>query len=141
MVGSVGRLFGWIIVISYGLTVLNYFVKLINRRYGKQLSNYPKLKKALSKVTPFIVKNHKLFGLITIGAILVHFYIQFTRWGFIISGALAAGLMVTQALLGAYGAFVNKKRKGLWFILHRTIAVILFIAIVNHLIFVKINFG
>lgn len=141
MVGSVGRLFGWIIVISYGLTVLNYFVKLINRRYGKQLSNYPKLKKALSKVTPFIVKNHKLFGLITIGAILVHFYIQFTRWGFIISGAMAAGLMVTQALLGAYGAFVNKKRKGLWFILHRTIAVILFIAIVNHLIFVKINFG
>ena len=141
MVGSVGRLFGWIIVISYGLTVFNYFVKLINRRYGKQLSNYPKLKKALSKVTPFIVKNHKLFGLITIGAILVHFYIQFTRWGFIISGAMAAGLMVTQALLGAYGAYDNKKRKGLWFILHRTIAVILFIAIVNHLIFVKINFG
>lgn len=141
MVGSVGRLFGWIIVISYGLTVLNYFVKLINRRYGKQLSKYPELKKALSKVTPFIVKNHKLFGLITIGAILVHFYIQFTRWGFIISGAMAAGLMVTQALLGAYGAFINKKRKGLWFILHRTIAAILLIAIVNHLIFVKINFG
>ena len=141
MVGSVGRLFGWIIVIRYGLTVLNYFVKLINRRYGKQLSNYPKLKKALSKVTPFIVKNHKLFGLITIGAILVHFYIQFTRWGFIVSGALAAGLMITQALLGAYGAFINKKRKGVWFIAHRTIAVLLFIAIAYHLIFVQINFG
>ncbi|MGB4590427.1 MAG: hypothetical protein WBI17_14510 [Clostridiaceae bacterium] len=141
MVGSVGRLFGWIIVISYGLTILNYFVKLINRKFGKQLGEYPKLKKALSVVTPFIVKNHKIFGFITIGAILVHFYIQFTRWGFIISGAMAAALMITQASLGAYGAFVNKKRKGIWFILHRTIAVILFIAIVNHLIFVKSNFG
>lgn len=141
MVGSVGKLFGWIIVISYGLTVLNYFVKFINRRYGKELIKYPKLKKALSILTPLIVKNHKLFGFITIGAILVHFYIQFTRWGFIVSGAIAAGLMITQALLGAYGAYINKKRKGLWFILHRTIAVILFIAIVNHLIFVKTNFG
>lgn len=140
MVGSVGRFFGWIIVISYGLTILNYFVKLINRKFGKQLSNYPKLKKVLSKVTPFIVKNHKIFGLITLGGILVHFYIQFTRWGFIVSGALAAALMVFQGMLGAYGAFVNKKRKGLWFILHRTIAVILFIAIINHLIFVKSNF-
>ena len=141
MVGTIGKVFGWIIVISYSLTILNYFMKLINRRYGKQLSNYPKLKKALSVLTPFIVKNHKIFGFITIAAILVHFYIQFTRWGFIVSGAIAAGLMITQALLGAYGAFINKKRKGLWFILHRTIAVILFIAIVNHLIFVKINFG
>lgn len=141
MVGSVGRLFGWIIVISYGLTILNYFVKLINRRYGKQLGKYPKIKKVLSKVTPFIVKNHKIFGLITLGAILVHFYIQFTRWGIVLSGALAAALMVLQGMLGAYGAFINKKRKGLWFMLHRTIAVILFIAIVNHLIFVKINFG
>jgi len=141
MVGSIGKLFGWIIVISYGLTILNYFVKLINRKYAKQLSRYPKLKKALSAVTPFIVKNHKLFGFITIGAILVHFYIQYTRWGFILSGALAAALMVTQALLGAYGAFINKKRKGIWFIVHRSIAVILFIAIINHLIFVQINFG
>lgn len=141
MVEKIGELFGWVIVFSYALTVLNYFVKLVNRKYSRQLAKHPEAKRLMGRVTPFVVKNHKIFGFITITGILVHFYIQFTRWGLVASGAVAASLMVLQVILGAYGAFINKKRKGLWFVTHRLIAAILFAAIVYHIIYVNINFG
>ncbi|MFH5834938.1 hypothetical protein ACHAL6_02520 [Proteiniclasticum sp. C24MP] len=140
MNATVGAFFGWVIVIAYVLTILNYILKAVNKKWGKSIRKNEKLKGPWQALLSFIVKYHKLFGIITIIGILVHFYIQFSRWGFVVSGAIAAGLMILQAFLGGYGAY-KKTRKGLWIKAHRTIAVLLFLAIAYHLIYVYQNYN
>lgn len=141
MNATVGSILGWTIVIFYSLTVMNYIIKFINRRWGKKITQNERLKGPFRWFMSFIVKNHRYFGFITIAAILGHFYIQYNRWGFVPSGALAAALMTTQASLGAYGTYVKKKKKGPWLLAHRTIAVLLLFAVLFHLITVKLKYG
>lgn len=133
---TIGAFFGWVIVISYILTIMNYVMKAVNKKWGKVIRKNEKLKGPWQFLLTFVVKNHKLFGIITIIGILVHFYIQYNRWGFVISGVIAAGLMILQAGLGGYGFYKKKSRKGLWLIVHRIIALLLFVAIAYHLIYV-----
>ncbi len=140
MNATVGSFFGWVIVISYVMSTLNYVMKAINKKWGKSIRKNKMIKGPWQALMTFVIKNHKLFGITTIVGILVHFYIQFSRWGFIPSGAIAASLMVLQAGLGGYGAY-KKTRKGFWIIAHRTIALLLLIAIANHLIYVYQNFN
>lgn len=137
MNATVGAVFGWIIVIAYSFTILNYIIKFINRKWGKAIRKNEKLKGPFQLVMSFIVKNHRIFGYITLAGILVHFYIQFNRWGFVISGTIAAALMIIQAGLGAYGAYIDKKRKGPWLIAHRIVAVLLLFAIIYHIFYVR----
>lgn len=133
---TIGAFFGWVIVIAYTLTIMNYVMKAANKKWGKAIRKNAKLKGPWQALLTFVVKNHKLFGVITIVGILVHFYIQFNRWGFVTSGAIAAGLMILQAGLGGYGYRMKKSRKGLWLTAHRTVAVLLLFAIIYHLVYV-----
>ncbi|MBR0576069.1 hypothetical protein KCG48_06905 [Proteiniclasticum sp. BAD-10] len=137
---ELGGFFGWLIVISYGLTLLNYGVKFINRKYGKALGKYPWFKKYFPGLMKFIIQNHRYFGMATVVGIVGHFLIQYSRWGFVISGAVPAGLMLLQGFLGAYGTYVKKKKRGPWLVVHRTLAAVLFVAVVFHLLYVKINY-
>ena len=141
MNATIGTIFGWVIVIAYAMTVMNYVIKFINRKWGKTIRKNDKLKGPFQVVMSFIVKNHRIFGYITIIGILVHFYIQYNRWGFVTGGVIAAVLMITQAGLGAYGAYIDKKRKGPWLVAHRIIAVLLLVAIVYHIYFVNLNYS
>jgi len=134
MIKEIGELLGWMIVISYGLTILNFIVKVVNKKYSKQINKSQNVRKYYNLFMKFIVKNHKLFGLLTIIFILSHFFIQFSSKGINITGGIAASIMFTQVLLGVYGAYVSKKRAGTWFIIHKIIAVILVIAILIHII-------
>ena len=140
MNATVGAFFGWVIVTAYVLTTMNYILKAVNKKWGKSIRKNEKLKGPWQALLSFVVRYHKIFGIITIVGILVHFYIQFNRWGFVVSGAIAAGLMILQAALGGYGAY-KKTRKGLWIKVHRTIAVLLFLAIAYHLIYVYLNYN
>ncbi len=90
-----------------------------------------KLYSAFTKIMKFIVKNHKIFGLLTIIFILLHFLIQFNLYGLRISGVIAAGIMLLQVGLGIYGSKAKKRGKA-WLFLHRSIAVVLMIAIIVH---------
>lgn len=131
MIGKLGEFFGELIVILYLLTILNYFVKLINRKYRNKIMQNKKLFSVFTKAMRFIVKNHKLFGLSTIIFILLHFFVQFSQYGLRISGVVAAGIMILQIGLGIYGSKVKKRGK-VWLYLHRSIAVILAVAIMVH---------
>jgi len=138
---TIGAFFGWVIVISYILTIMNYVMKAANKKWGKTIRKNEKLKGPWQGFLTFVVKNHKLFGVIAAIGIIVHFFIQYNRWGFVTSGAIAAGLMFLQAGLGGYGYRMKKSRKGLWLYIHRVIAVLLFFAIAYHLIYVYQNYN
>jgi len=131
MLEQLGGLFGGIVVLLYFMTILNYFVKFINRKYKNKLMKNEKFYKAFSKLMKFTIKRHKLFGTLTIAFILLHFILQFLQYGLNITGVIAATIMLIQVGLGIYGS-KRKKRGKKWIVIHRTIAVVLLIAIVVH---------
>ncbi|MBU3158468.1 hypothetical protein KPL37_01615 [Clostridium frigoris] len=115
--------------------MLNYFVKVINKRYISKLGKEKKQMIDLyRKLMKLIIKYHKLAGTIAIFTVLTHFIIAFSSGRISITGIVAASFMVIIFFLGVYGAFINKNRKGMWLKVHRTMAFVLLLAVVIHII-------
>lgn len=128
-----GEFLGFLIILFYALTIAKYILKLITKYFGERLSKYKKFYEIYRKVSMLITKYHKLFGTSTILFILIHFIVQFTNEGLSVTGLIAASTMLLQVLLGLYGV-LTKKINNAWKLLHRIIAVIIFIAIVIHIL-------
>jgi hypothetical protein len=133
MLKQLGEFMGTIIVILYSLTILNYIVKFINKKYRTQLMKNEVLYKYFMTLMKFVIQKHKLFGLLTILFILLHFTIQFNQYGLNIPGVIAACIMLLQVGLGIYGS-ITKKRSKPWLMVHRTIATVLLITIIIHVV-------
>ncbi|WBL48971.1 hypothetical protein [Clostridium estertheticum] len=126
---------GWVTVICFGIAISNYFVKFINKKYISKLGKEKKpMVDLYRKLMKIIIKYHKLAGTIAIFTVLTHFIIAFSAGRISITGIVAASFMVIIFLLGIYGAFINKNRKGMWLKVHRTMAFVLLLAIVIHII-------
>jgi hypothetical protein len=131
---ELGKLFGALTIFFFTATILNYIVKFVNRKFGKEISKYPQFKKVWMTFMRILVKYHKYFGFATVASLLMHFAIQANfRW-ISTSGLIAAGVMLSQLLLGMYGAYIDKKRKGLWFVTHRMVSVALVVTIFLHVV-------
>ncbi len=135
----VGRILGWLIVTGYTLTILNYFVKRVNRRFFAGLPADSPARKRYTAFMRFIVRYHRFFAIFTSVALAAHFTIQYLSWGFYKTGVIAGSLLVIQSFLGAFGTYVKKKKAGLWLYAHRTIAILLFTAILLHVL--KVTLG
>ena len=129
---KLGGLFGLLILLFYGLALLNYILKFMNKNYKEQIKNNKRLNKIFPKILKPIVKYHRIFGLTTILMILIHFSLQFSLFGLNITGAIAASLMILQFILGSLTQ-LNRKNK-FYLHAHRLIATLLILAILSHLI-------
>ena len=127
-----GKLLGWVIVSGYLLTAANYFVKLINRKVISGLPKNSALRHRYQAFLRLVIKTHPYLGLLTAAALVTHFIIQYLTWGFFVTGLIAGSLMLIQAGLGSYGRFIRKRKPGLWLKAHRTVAVLLLLAIAFH---------
>ena len=126
---------GWVTVISFGISISNFFLKYINKKYINKLGKEKKqIVDLYRKVMKLSIKNHKLAGTIAVFAVLAHFFIAFSAKGISITGIIAASLMVIIFILGIYGTFINKNNKGIWLKIHRLIAFALIIAIAIHIL-------
>lgn len=128
---DLGQILGIAIITLYVLTIMNYFVKLVNRKFKTQMKKNETISAGFSAFMKFIVKNHRLFGMLTIVALLSHAFNQFYFYGISVTGAAAASVLVLQVGLGIYGSRAKKRGKN-WLYLHRSIAALLFIAIGVH---------
>lgn len=127
-----GELLGVLTIFFFILTIMNYLVKLVNRKYSRIIAQHPRIKPLWVILMRVLVRYHKYFGFATLIALLLHFAIQLNfRW-VSISGLMAASVLFTQFMLGMYGAYISKKRKGLWFIGHRVVSILLVITILVH---------
>ncbi|MGE5627584.1 MAG: hypothetical protein ACM3X7_05630 [Solirubrobacterales bacterium] len=124
--------FGSMIVIFYGLTILNFILKWVNKKYPKIINKNKQVKMIFKKSMKIVVKYHKLFGILTIIFLGLHFWIFYSNGRISRTGILAALLMISQVVLGILGAYVIKKRTGLWFSLHRVLAAALALVIFIH---------
>jgi hypothetical protein len=132
---ELGELFGWLLIGAYAGTLLNFILKVVNKRYGKVIKKNLSADKVLKFLMMLFVKNHKYFGIATLILLLSHFAIQYSRFGFNITGLIAATLMATQVGLGIYASVTKQPRKGIWFVMHRSIALFIFVGIAIHLLF------
>lgn len=131
---ELGELLGWVIAISYAGTMLNYILKFVNKRYSKKISGIKNGKETMKLLMKIFVQKHRYWGIVAIVALLMHFAVQFMSFGINVTGSIAALLMIIQIAVGIYGAYVNKKRAGSWFMMHRAISVMLVLTIAVHLI-------
>ena len=128
-------LFGIIALISFSISISNYFIKFINKKYINKLGKEKKrIIDLYRKIMKIIIKNHKLAGTIAIIAVLIHMLAAFSSNLINITGIIAALFMVIIFFLGIYGAFINKNHKGMWLKVHRIMAFALLLAIVIHVI-------
>jgi hypothetical protein len=130
---DLGKLFGLLIILFYVLAVLNFCFKFLNRNFRDTLKKSEGFYKIYMKLLKFFVKYHKYFGGAAILMILIHFYLQFSRFGISVTGCIAAGVMLLQVGLGVYGQ-IKKKRSKTWLMLHRGIAAMLLVAILIHIL-------
>jgi hypothetical protein len=129
---QLGFFLGVSIVVFYSLSVLNFIVKYINKKYRSRINSNPKLKSVFNPFMKFIVKNHKLFGLLTAVALTAHFTVQYSLFGLSLTGAMAGATLILQVFLGGY-IYRKKKRKGIVFQSHRLIAILLLILMAIHI--------
>lgn len=133
--GEFAEIFGWITVWGFIFEIFNFIVKQFNKRY---ISKLPREKQKIidlyRKIMKFIVKYHKVVGVITITAAIAHFAFMLSSARVRLSGLIGIGLMVLLLGLGLYGAYINKNYKGKWLKVHRALAISLGLIIVIHLL-------
>lgn len=132
--GEIGEFLGWLTVFSFGATLANYILKYINKKYSKLINSTPEYKKINALFMKIFVRHHKFWGFATIITLLLHFYIQSTFREVSTTGLIAGGILLIQMLLGMSGAYIFKKRQGLWFVSHRIISIVLILGIIIHLL-------
>lgn len=134
MLGKLGGLFGWIMIVAFVATLLNYIIKMINKKWGKSIRQSTTGKKIMKVLTLVFIRNHKYWGLLAALMLVIHFLIQFNRFGLNLTGGIAAFLILIQVGLGIYANLKKCPRKGIWFVLHRTIAILIIVGIALHLL-------
>lgn len=138
MLVKIGELLGWLVVISFVFAGMILLVKFINKNYMNKISNSLKGKKnyfdLYKKTVGFIVKKHKVFGLIATVVVFLHMAIMWKNVELSITGMIALILMFSVTLLGITSTYVKKEKKALFTKLHSTLAFALLAAIIIHLL-------
>lgn len=133
-----GDLLGWLIIIAYFGTMLNYVLKVVSKKYGKKIVFNPDGKKLMNILMKVFVRQHRHWGFAAILFLLLHFMLQFNQFGISITGIIAASILILQIFIGMYGAYLHKKRAGIWFWVHRFIALLLVFTIALHLLLAEL---
>lgn len=135
----IAGLLGWIGVWGYGIALLNFFMKYVNKNYINKLSkNRKKLINLYRTIMRYVVRYHKIAGIVASIAIVCHFYLMYSFKGLSIPGLIAAIAMWSVFTLGIYGFAINKNLRGSWVKVHRILSLVLVLLIVFHIIFSRV---
>lgn len=129
-------LLGWIGAWGYGIALLNFFVKYINKKYINKLPKDKKKYADLYRVfMRYIVRYHKIAGITATIAIAAHLYLMYNYRGLSLPGLTAAGVMLIVFVLGIYGFYINRNMRGPWVKVHRFLSFLLILLIGFHIMF------
>jgi heme A synthase len=128
---TIGGIFGVIGIFGIGFLGLRLVFKIIVnllRESGKSLPGW------LKKAVQFVNKSHRLVGILTVSAIIIHFILQFISYGYATTaGLLAAAALLLQAGLGLLlRAQKNKAKRQKFVVAHTAWGLILVAAVLNH---------
>ena len=129
---SIGNFLGTLTGLGFGLALLNYPVKWINKRWISKLPKDSSVRQLYLTLMKWIVKNHRYFALAAAVALVIHLTLQITFKWVSSTGLIAAGLLISTVLLGAYGFVVLKGKRGKWLNVHQLLTVLTVFAILVH---------
>lgn len=137
MLEQIGKNLGWVVVWTFAFAIMLFIIRYINKNYMTQITNKLKGKKnyldIYRKTIGFIIKKHKMFGLIATGVVFIHLAIMWKYVEFSISGIIALVLMVLVAGVGVISTNLKKQKKAPLTKVHSGLALSLLIAIIVHL--------
>ena len=128
---DLGEVFGVIGLIGVIYLVSRPILQLVVDQLRKSGKTIPAWFK---KVYQFVNKTHRYAGFVAVGAIAVHFILQFTRYGKVPVAGLVAGLaLAIQAVLG-FGLTKqkDKERRKKMALLHRVLGMVIVAAVLVH---------
>lgn len=132
---DLAKLLGWVVFIGYLIAMLNFLFKFLNRNFVSKLSKQKqKFIHIYRLIMKYIVKYHKLVGIITAIFVIIHFIVMSVYVEVSITGVIAMSILVVISMLGIYGGFIKKNAKGVWLKVHRILAFSLLIAILVHVV-------
>lgn len=129
--------FGWIGFWGYVIALLNYFMKYINKKYIVKIKEKNKYTNAYRFIMKYVVKYHKVVGIVASISIIIHFFLMYTYKGLSIPGLIAAIIMWLIFILGIYGYYINKNMRGSWVKIHRALSFLLVLIVIFHVTFSK----
>ena len=106
-------------------------LQMVVDQFRKQGKAVPKF---LKKIYHFITKSHRYAGFVAVGAIVLHFFLQYTEYGFVpVAGLIAGLLLLTQSVLG-FGLTKqkDKERRKKMALLHRALGMLIVVAVLVH---------
>ena len=131
--GEIGELLGILTAVLFGIAILNFCVKFVNRKWVMKLPKENKFKQNYTAVMKFVVKNHRFFGCGASVLMVAHVVVQILfRW-VSVTGLITAGLAVVTVVLGII-MFKAKKRTPAMLWAHRGSVIALIVAFVVHVV-------
>ena len=88
-----GRVLGWLVFSGFWLTALNPFFKEVNKRQMMKRPASDGLRQGYQKFLRTYLKVHPYLGLATAVLMLTHLLIQYSFYGFYLSGFVAGALL------------------------------------------------
>jgi heme A synthase len=128
---NIGGVFGLIGLFSIIFLVSRPLLQAVGDQLRKQGKKLPD---PVKKVSQFVTKYHRYAGFVAIGAIVMHFILQYTRYGEVPLSGLIAGLaLAVQATLGfGLTRLKDKAKRKKLALVHRIWGMMLVVAVLVH---------
>ena len=128
---NLGGVFGFIGLISVLFLASRPLLQVVVEQIRKQGKTVPNL---LKKGYQFVMKAHRYAGFVALGAIVLHFFLQYNQYDVIpVAGLIAGLLLLTQSVLG-FGLTKqkDKERRKKMALLHRALGMLIVLAVLVH---------
>ena len=130
---QLGNLLGILTAVLFGIAILNFCVKFVNRKWVMKLPKESKFKQGYTTVMKFLVKNHRFFGIGAAALMVAHVVLQLIfKWASV-TGILTAVLAVVTVALGVV-LFKAKKRTPAMLWAHRGAVIALILSFIAHVV-------
>ncbi len=128
-----GPALGIATAVLFGLAILNFLVKWINRKWVMKLPKENAFRSVYQTTMKFLVKNHRYFGFGAAALMVAHVVIQIIFAWVSITGIITAALAVVTMTIGIV-LFKSKKRNPALLWAHRGAVLTLIAAFITHVI-------
>ncbi len=136
---ELGKLLGWLLLTGFVIQALNPVLKWVNKRFMSKRPKDDKVRKGYQSFLRGYLKAHPYIGIVTTVILFFHLGIQYSFYGFYLSGLIAGVIMITISAFGAYGQFAKKRKPGPWLKLHRGLTLLLLLAVIFHVALAKLT--
>lgn len=130
---EIGELLGVLTALFFGLAIMNFVMKFVNRKWVMKLPKESKFKQRYTSLMKFLVKNHRFFGFGAAVLMIAHVVVQIIFAWVSVTGIITAALAVVTVILGVI-MFQKKKSDKTLLWAHRSAVIALIAAFLVHVI-------